>query len=1270
MYRTAVSRLKHLKGGIGNLQATRYATSSAVASRPSSPGFFSWLTGEQSSSLPPLDRPLEGVSIPPSLPDFVQPGKFKVTTLHNGVRIASETSANPAASIGLYLDCGSIYETPMSCGASHLLEKMAFKSTKNRSHLRIIREVEAIGGNILASASREQMGYTFDALKTYVPEMVELLVDCVRNPVFLDWEVNEELISVPHLVTASACDVLFHKFQSEKGVAITIWHCHFSLFRLLKMQSELGELRNNPQGLLLEAIHSAGYTGALANPLLAPESVLSSLDGTILEEFVAENYTAPRMVLAASGVDIDELLSIAEPLLSDLPTVSRPVEPKSVYVGGDYRKQADSGSTHVALAFGVPGGWLKEKEAIILTVLQQNDNYGSSADAYGRRWFIFSGRPWKRDALASMCLDGIVGSNDFGNAYSGSDFVSKAVDIAVGELITIATPSKVTQEQLNRAKETTKSAVLMNLESRMIVAEDIELFSNDSLTARVEQPGLWKPVEQFLKVVEGITLNDITNIAQKIISSPLTMASYGDAKITSTSPTGRSLTAEVSPPQPPPSDVRGYPIPRHQVICRAARLVQSRATASSLSDYLSSLSPPLSPAEASEILKFLNCPRLAHTFFHFCPSLSPNFRHDAYTYNRIILILSKSTLPDRFDLVRTLLADMEGSGTRGNISTVNILIGFFGNTDDLNTCMELVKRWDLKMNCYTYKCLLQAYLRSHDAHEAFRVYGEMRRRGYKLDIFAYNMLLDALAKNHKSFVGVYSRVGVGINVCHLEDSSISWICFKGICYYCEKTKGEFRHYKLVREVSTFYEGEHKHLSGRVGKCYTVDQVYKVFEDMKRKYIEPDCYTYTIMIRMTGKIGKVDESIALFDEMLTKGYSLNLVVYNTMIQALANGRMVDKVILLFSKMIERDCRPNEFTYSVILNVLGATGQLGKLDEVVEVSRKYMNKSIYAYLIRTLSQLGYTSEAHRLFCTMWNFHDRGDRDAYTSMLDSLCSTGKTTEAIDLLSKVHEKGINPDSFMYNTVFSALGKLKQISHLHDLYIKMKQDGPLPDIFTYNILIASFGKAGKVDEAVKVFEELENSNCKPDIVSYNSLINCLGKNGNLDGAHMRFKEMQEKGFSPDVVTYSTLIECFGKTDKVEMACRLFDEMLAEGCCPNIVTYNILLDCLERSGRTAEAVDLYAKLKKQGLTPDSITYAILERLQSGSHRKVRVRRQHPITGWVQGWGFQPASTGAAKQVAGQLSQFHNDPTDPRKELAIPGRHIGRPALLSKQQLRL
>lgn len=61
----------------------------------------------------------------------------------------------------------------------------------------------------------------------------------------------------------------------------------YVLAQLCKLKSELAELHKNPQGLLLEAIHSTGYAGALGNPLLAPVSALNRLDGIILEEFVA-----------------------------------------------------------------------------------------------------------------------------------------------------------------------------------------------------------------------------------------------------------------------------------------------------------------------------------------------------------------------------------------------------------------------------------------------------------------------------------------------------------------------------------------------------------------------------------------------------------------------------------------------------------------------------------------------------------------------------------------------------------------------------------------------------------------------------------------------------------------------------------------------------------------------------------------------------------------------------------------------------------------------
>lgn len=48
------------------------------------------------------------------------------------------------------------------------------------------------------------------------------------------------------------------------------------------------------------------------------------------------------MVLAASGVHHEELTEIAKSLLEDLPGVKAPKEPKSYYVGGEYRKRAAS----------------------------------------------------------------------------------------------------------------------------------------------------------------------------------------------------------------------------------------------------------------------------------------------------------------------------------------------------------------------------------------------------------------------------------------------------------------------------------------------------------------------------------------------------------------------------------------------------------------------------------------------------------------------------------------------------------------------------------------------------------------------------------------------------------------------------------------------------------------------------------------------------------------------------------------------------------------
>lgn len=144
-------------------------------------------------------------------------------------------------------------------GVSHLLEYLAFKSTAHRTHLRLVRDVEALGANVLASASREQMAYTIDLPRTLVPEALEVLADAVLAPRL-----------APHEVRDAAA----------------------------KLEADLKGLADNPQLALLEGLHAAAYSGDLGKPLIAAEGAAARLTPADIADFLAENYTVPRIVLS------------------------------------------------------------------------------------------------------------------------------------------------------------------------------------------------------------------------------------------------------------------------------------------------------------------------------------------------------------------------------------------------------------------------------------------------------------------------------------------------------------------------------------------------------------------------------------------------------------------------------------------------------------------------------------------------------------------------------------------------------------------------------------------------------------------------------------------------------------------------------------------------------------------------------------------------------------------------------------------------------------
>ena len=85
-----------------------------------------------------------------SFPDYVLRARTTdVTSLDSGLRVASETViGSETATVGVWIDAGSRYETAQNNGVAHFLEHLSFKGTQKRTQQQLEVEIENMGGHL------------------------------------------------------------------------------------------------------------------------------------------------------------------------------------------------------------------------------------------------------------------------------------------------------------------------------------------------------------------------------------------------------------------------------------------------------------------------------------------------------------------------------------------------------------------------------------------------------------------------------------------------------------------------------------------------------------------------------------------------------------------------------------------------------------------------------------------------------------------------------------------------------------------------------------------------------------------------------------------------------------------------------------------------------------------------------------------------------------------------------------------------------------------
>ena len=260
----------------------------------------------------------------------------ELTTLPNGVRVVSQPRNSGLATVGVWIDAGSRYETKENNGVAHFAEHMFFKGTPSRSRVQLEKEVEDMGAQLNAYTSREQTVFYMQCIDQEVPHSLEILSDMLQN--------SERSLS---------------NIENERGTILR----------------EMQEVSGQMDEVVLDDLHETAYYGnALGRTILGPAENINTISQADIDNYLKSHYTANRMVIAGSGdFEHSDLVKEAEKLFGNVARdpvngVQPYMQPASFSGSDMITRFDDMEQVHCAIAFPVAGA--SDPDSVALMVLQ------------------------------------------------------------------------------------------------------------------------------------------------------------------------------------------------------------------------------------------------------------------------------------------------------------------------------------------------------------------------------------------------------------------------------------------------------------------------------------------------------------------------------------------------------------------------------------------------------------------------------------------------------------------------------------------------------------------------------------------------------------------------------------------------------------------------------------------------------------------------------------------------------------------------------------
>jgi len=386
-------------------------------------------------------------------------------TLDNGVRLVYEHIPHVrSVSFGLWLGVGSRHESSALSGASHFIEHLLFKGTDTRSAVALAEEMDQLGGQVNAFTTKESTCFYGRVLDTKLRPIVDMLSDMFFRSSFSDADI-----------------------EAERGIIC----------------EEIDMYEDSPDDLVSDLLLEAVYAGSsLGRPILGTKESLTGLTRDLLRGYMGSHYLPHRLVIAMSGNFSPEDLDYIQAIFGAMTPGTVGAPETAAYAPAFVRREKVIEQNHLCLL--LPGLSLNSEDRYAAQLLSNILGGGMSSrlfqtvrEQHGLCYTIYSFGVSYQD----------VGAFGIHTALS-AEMEAKALSLVVGILRDLRDDG-VTASELDRARDLTKSNVLMSLESTS--ARMNFLGKNELSRGRIPTP------EEVIARYDAVTRDDLLTIAQRLI---------------------------------------------------------------------------------------------------------------------------------------------------------------------------------------------------------------------------------------------------------------------------------------------------------------------------------------------------------------------------------------------------------------------------------------------------------------------------------------------------------------------------------------------------------------------------------------------------------------------------------------------------------------------------------------------------------------------------------------------------------------------------------